>query len=63
MSIHYDGFFFIGGVNMLYTVISYNPKTGNVDQWIYTVGDYAYEMRNALKLAGRNAIVKSRRIF
>lgn len=48
---------------MLYTVISYNPKTGNVDQWTYTVGDYAYEMRNALKLSGRNAIVKARRIF
>lgn len=63
MSIHYDGFFFIGGVNMLYTVISYNPKTGEVDHWVYKIADYAYEMRNALKLAGRNAIVKSRRIF
>lgn len=47
---------------MLYVVISYNPKTGEVDHWVYKIADYAYEMRNALKLAGRNAIVKSRRI-
>lgn len=47
---------------MIYTVLSYNPKTDKVDCWTYTVGDYAYEMRNALKLSGRNAIVKARRI-
>lgn len=48
---------------MIYQVLSYNPKTDRVDCWTYSVGELAYEMRNALKLAGRNAIVKARRVF
>ena len=48
---------------MIYTVLSYNQKTDKLYCWNYTVGDYGYGMKNALKLAGRNAIVKARRMF